>query len=176
MSALWRTEPHGVDTARVLTPMTTADVDAVRAIESGVYAFAWTRGNFIDSLAAGYEAELLRLGGDERLLGYYVAMAGADEMHLLNITVAPAAQRQGHARFMLARLIARCRRVGAHRLWLEVRVGNAGARTAYQRLGFAEMGVRPGYYPAAHGQRESALVMSLSIDPEAETETDHALE
>ena len=156
--------------------MTAADVDAVRAIESGVYAFAWTRGNFIDSLAAGYVAELLRIGGDGRLLGYFVAMAGADEMHLLNITVAPTAQRQGHARFMLARLIVRCRRVGARRLWLEVRVGNGGARAAYQRLGFGEMGVRPGYYPAAHGLRESAVVMSLPIDPRAESETDHALE
>ena len=172
MSALWRTPPSSVDAdaERILRPMTTADVDAVRQIESGVYAFPWTRGNFIDSLASGYAAELLCIGADERMLGYYVAMAGADEMHLLNITVAPTDQRQGHARFMLARLIGRCRRVGARKLWLEVRESNAGARTAYRRLGFVEAGVRPGYYPAAHGQRESAVVMSLAIDPK------HALE
>jgi dihydroxyacid dehydratase/phosphogluconate dehydratase len=57
-----------------------------------------------------------------------------------------------------------CRRAGAERLWLEVRESNAGARAAYARLGFRPMGVRPGYYPAARGQRESAVVMSLDID------------
>ena len=172
MSALWKTEPHAGD--RMLVPMTTSEVDAVMAIETGVYAFPWTRGNFIDSLAAGYVAELLRADGDRRLLGYLVAMIGADEMHLLNITVAPTAQRQGHARFMMEQLIVRCRQLGVRRLWLEVRVGNAGARAAYRRLGFVEMGVRPGYYPAAYGLRESAVVMSVPI--EAQTGSVDALE
>ncbi len=172
--ALWRADLRKVDVSRVLTPMTTLDVDSVQAVESGVYAFPWTRGNFIDSLAAGYEAELLRTSGDERLVGYFVAMVGADEMHLLNITVAPFAQRQGHARFMLAQLAARCRRVGAQALWLEVRESNAGARAAYHRLGFAERGLRPGYYPAAQGKRESAVVMSLPVD--ARAKADDALE
>ena len=35
------------------------DLDAVLAIERAAYSFPWTRGNFIDSLAAGYLAELL---------------------------------------------------------------------------------------------------------------------
>ena len=37
-------------------PLTLADLDAVMAIEQSVYPFAWSRGNFIDSLAAGYSA------------------------------------------------------------------------------------------------------------------------
>jgi len=164
LSALWRPGARGLDRARVLVPMTAADVDAVVAVEAGVYAFPWTRGNFIDSLAAGYIAQCLRAGDDGRLLGYFVAMAGVDEMHLLNITVARAAQRQGHGRCMVARLVERCRLDGAQRLWLEVRLGNAAARAAYAQLGFREMGLRPGYYPAPHGARETAVVMSLPID------------
>jgi ribosomal-protein-alanine N-acetyltransferase len=148
----------------VLVPMTVADLDAVMALETRVYAFPWTRGNFVDSLAAGYLARLLRPAADPHLLGYCVAMLGAGEMHLLNITVAPAHQRVGHARRLLADLTDECRRAGAERLWLEVRESNAGARAAYARLGFRPMGVRPGYYPAARGQRESAVVMSLDID------------
>src|SRR5262245_27883414 len=100
--------------------MRPADVDAVMAIETRVYPFPWTRGNFIDSLAAGYSARLLRRRGEGALLGYFVAMAGAGEMHLLNITVAPVEQRLGHARFMLEELLERCRDAGATRLWLEV--------------------------------------------------------
>jgi ribosomal-protein-alanine N-acetyltransferase len=168
MSALLRPAPAAapaVDAARRLVPMSAGDLDAVMAIETGVYSFPWTRGNFIDSLAAGYDARLLRVGDEAPLLGYFVAMAGAAEMHLLNITVAPGSQRRGHARFMLAALALRCAEAGADRLWLEVRDSNAAARAAYRRLGFVEMGVRPGYYPAAHGRRESAVVMSLDIEP-----------
>ena len=147
-----------------LRPMTTASLDGVVTLENEVYPFPWTRGNFVDSLAAGYVARLLRWSNGSRLVGYCVAMVGAGEMHLLNITVAPDFQRQGHARRLLADLLEDCRRLTLDRLWLEVRESNAGARAAYARLGFRSMGLRPGYYPAAHGRREQAVVMSLDVD------------
>ena len=86
-------------------PMTLASLDGVVALETEVYPFPWTRGNFVDSLAAGYIAWTLN-GSDGELLGYCVAMRGVDEMHLLNITVAPAARRRGHARRLLDALVA----------------------------------------------------------------------
>lgn len=157
MSAVLRAE-------RELLPMTALNLDAVLAIEAAAYAFPWTRGNFVDSLASGYDARVL-YAADGRVLGYYVAMAGVDEMHLLNITVAPARQHQGHARFMIDALAAVCRARGAHQLWLEVREGNARARAIYLRRGFEQVGVRRGYYPAPHGRREDAIVMSLVLQP-----------
>lgn len=146
-----------------LLPMHAAHLDTVMAIEVGAYAFPWSRGNFVDSLAAGYDARVLY---DEQgeLLGYFVAMAGVDEMHLLNITVAPAAWHQGHARFMLGALADLCRQRRAAQLWLEVRESNERARAIYRRHGFAEVGKRKGYYPDAHGRREDAVVMSLAIE------------
>ena len=80
-----------------LTAMQYGDLDQVLRIERAAYSFPWTRGNFVDSLAAGYLAETLSHERDG-LLGYYVAMAGVDEMHLLNLTVAPLHQRRGHSR------------------------------------------------------------------------------
>ena len=80
-------------------PMTAERLDAVLAIEQSVYSHPWSRGNFGDTLAAGHQAQCL-LAGDE-LLGYFVAMLGYREAHLLNITVAPAHQRQGWALVML---------------------------------------------------------------------------
>jgi ribosomal-protein-alanine N-acetyltransferase len=77
---------------RLLLPMTTRQLDAVHAVEAAAYAFPWSRGNFIDSLAAGYPAQVL-YGSRGELLGYFVAMAGVDEMHLLNITVTPSCAR-----------------------------------------------------------------------------------
>jgi [ribosomal protein S18]-alanine N-acetyltransferase len=150
--------------ARQLLPLTIAQLDAVMVIETSAYAFPWTRGNFIDSIAAGYVARVL-WGDASQLLGYYIAMAGVDEMHLLNITVAPAFQGRGHARFMLDDLVADCRQRQAKQLWLEVRESNARARAVYLHLGFQHIGQRKGYYPAARGRREDATVMALAIRP-----------
>lgn len=149
-----------------LRAMRVHDLEAVMAVERSAYGFPWTRGNFIDSLAAGYLAEML-VHEDMGLLGYYVAMPGADEMHLLNLTVTPAQQRRGHARVLLDALEQRCHARGAVMLWLEVRASNARARQVYARRGFAEVGLRRGYYPAGPMQREDAIVMSLSLSKEA---------
>ncbi len=152
-------------------PMTTADLDAVHAVEVHAYAHPWSRKHFKDSLEAGYPAVLLQgeLLPDERgaapvLLGYLVAMPGVDEVHLLNITVAPAHQRQGWARFMLDALVLWSRGQQAQWLWLEVRQSNAPARRLYESHGFAQVGLRKGYYPAGQARREDAVVMSLRLD------------
>lgn len=165
MSAAWRGE---TDEHRLL-PMTTGRLDAVMAIENEVYEFPWSRGNFVDSIAAGYHALLLCSGTDE-VLGYCVAMRGVDELHLLNITVAATQRRRGHARRMLAELLALGGRYGLRQLWLEVRVSNAPALATYRRLGFASVGLRAGYYPATHGRRENAIVMTLPIDTTQRTD------
>jgi ribosomal-protein-alanine N-acetyltransferase len=163
MSAQWRgTAPQG-DTAPTLLPLTVSQIDAVMAIERAAYAFPWSRGNFIDSLAAGYPAFVLQ-GARDGLLGYCVAMRGVEEMHLLNITVAPAFQGRGHARSMLLALVALCRAQAARELWLEVRASNVRARAIYEHLGFRQKGLRKGYYPAPSRRREDAVVMSLALD------------
>lgn len=146
-----------------LGAMQYGDLDQVLRIERAAYSFPWTHGNFVDSLAAGYLAETLSHERDG-LLGYYVAMAGVDEMHLLNLTVAPLHQRRGHSRTLLQALQQRCREQRLPKLWLEVRASNARALQVYAAGGFADVGRRRGYYPAGKGQREDAIVMSLSLE------------
>jgi len=162
---------------RQLLDMTVPRLDAVLAIEASAYAFPWSHGNFVDSLAAGYVARVLAGSGGE-LLGYFVAMAGVDEFHLLNITVAPGHQGQGHAVFMLDALTRHCRAARAGQLWLEVRASNERALRIYQRYGFRHIGLRRRYYPAPRGQREDAVVMSLAIRGEADAarEGHHAVD
>ena len=145
-----------------LRKMQYTDMDAVLAVERAAYSFPWTRGNFVDSLSIGHLAELLISDG-EGLVGYYVAMRGVDEMHLLNLTVAPQLQRRGHACALLDALQRRCQEQGVPKLWLEVRASNARARQVYVRRGFAEIGLRRGYYPAGKALREDAIVMSLDL-------------
>lgn len=144
-----------------LEPLTLNRLEQVLEVEVQAYEFPWTRGNFTDSLASGYAVQLLC--ADEHLLGYYVAMRGVEEAHLLNLTVAPKFQRQGWGRVLLDALILWSRAQGARWLWLEVRASNAPARTLYQGHGFRQVGDRPRYYPAAGGVREDAVVMSLEL-------------
>ena len=142
--------------------MTVGQLDAVLAIEVQAYAFPWTRGNFIDSIAAGYLARVL-VGDDGELIGYFVAMPGFEEMHLLNVTVSSRHEGQGHARRLLAELYALSASFAATALWLEVRESNGRARALYLREGFSEAGRRRDYYPAPAGQREDAILMTRSL-------------
>ena len=141
-----------------LTPLL---LDALLAVEQRAYSHPWTRGNFTDALASGYQAQVLMAG--DHLLGYFVAMMGVDEVHLLNLTVAPEFQRQGWARVLLEALALWSRGQGAQWLWLEVRASNLRAQQIYLAHGFRRVGERKRYYPADHGQREDAVVMSLSL-------------
>ncbi|HEY1392590.1 MAG TPA: ribosomal protein S18-alanine N-acetyltransferase [Methylibium sp.] len=148
---------------RWLQDMRVDDLDEVLRVEQLAYSHPWSRGNFVDSLHAGYLAQTLR-ADDGALLGYFIAMPGVDEVHLLNLTVAPGEQGRGHARFMLDMLSLAARAEHhAAKLWLEVRVSNARALALYERYGFRRAGLRRGYYPLKPQQREDALVMSLDL-------------
>ena len=167
-----------------LEPITVERIPAVCAIEKTAFTHPWTPANFSDSLAAGYHCQCLvappALGseggpralwgrpagrtGDETLIGYFVAMKGVDEVHLLNITVAPAFQGQGWAPLMLEALAGWSRGQNAQWLWLEVRASNLRALAIYERQGFRRVGVRKGYYPAEGSAREDAVVMSLRLN------------
>lgn len=149
-------------------PMTLAALDEVVAVEHAAYIFPWSRGNFIDSLAAGYEAELKRDAANGTLMGYWVALPGVGELHLLNLTVAPAEQRRGIGSALLERVIARARRLQMASLWLEVRPSNALALALYRRRGLRLAGRRRGYYPGPDGTREDALVMQLLLDEDGD--------
>jgi [ribosomal protein S18]-alanine N-acetyltransferase len=130
------------------------------AIESAIYTHPWTRGNFVDSLRAGYECRVLRLGRE--LLGYFVLMAAAGEAHLLNLSIAAPRQRNGHGSWLLGEAMALARKMGARSLFLEVRPSNNAAQALYTRFGFRKIAVRRGYYPA-HAGREDAFVFTLPL-------------
>jgi len=138
--------------------MTALDVEAVAGIEARAYSHPWTRGNFENSVKAGHLGLTLRDAAGA-LAGYAVLMPVVDEMHLLNITVEPARQRQGLGRLLLAAALATAEVHHLHTMLLEVRPSNAGALALYREAGFVEIGRRKGYYPAVGKGREDALVL-----------------
>lgn len=138
-------------------PMTPADLDAVVAVEQSAYSHPWTRGQFADSLAAGYDAWLVR--EQDELIGYYLVMPVLDEVHLLNLTVAPAHQGKGHGHALMRHMLGVARLADAQSVWLEVRQSNERALRLYQQHGFERVGQRRDYYLVGHGRREMALVL-----------------
>jgi len=150
MSAVLKQAPQ-------LAPMHEADLDAVLAIEQAVYTHPWTRGNFADSLRAGYRCCTWRLGGE--LVGYFVLLCAAGEAHLLNLSIAEARQRRGHGAALLREAMRVARESGARTIFLEVRPSNLAGKALYERFGFRKIALRRGYYPSRQG-REDALVLS----------------
>jgi len=143
-----------------MLPMNARDFDEIMRIENVVYPFPWTRGNFADSLVAGYSAWVCRVGGE--LVGYVVVMLALDEAHLLNISVARNRQGMGFGARLLRHAMQIARQLGAERLLLEVRPSNSAALDLYRHFGFVRIGLRKAYYPAPEG-REDALVLQSSL-------------
>jgi [ribosomal protein S18]-alanine N-acetyltransferase len=143
-----------------LAPMLEQDLGEVLAIEKAIYTHPWTRGNFADSLRAGYECRSYRLNGE--LIGYFVLMVAVGEAHLLNLSVAAPHQRRGYGSALLDEATRLARSLGAANVFLEVRPSNRAAQELYYRYGFCKVAVRRGYYPA-HSGREDALVLSLAL-------------
>jgi ribosomal-protein-alanine N-acetyltransferase len=141
-------------------PMRETDVDQVMQIEPMIYTHPWTRGNFCDSLDAGYSCWVMECGG--RFAGYGVLMIGVREAHLLNLSVALEWQGKGHGRALLMHLLDVARDGEAEHVFLEVRPSNTAARRLYADLGFREITVRRGYYPSGPA-REDAILMGLAL-------------
>lgn len=149
-----------LDTIPRYRRMTAGDLDAVTAIESRIYPYPWTRGNFADSLDAGYHCWIAECCGAN--VGYSVVMIAAGEAHLLNLSVAAEWQRRGLGSELLRFIVKLARDYAAGRIYLEVRPSNRAGRALYARAGFSEIALRRDYYPADYG-REDALVLALDL-------------
>jgi ribosomal-protein-alanine N-acetyltransferase len=143
-----------------LRPMRDADLAEVMRIETSAYEFPWTLGIFQDCLRFGYLCQVY--DSPRGILGYGIMSVGVGECHLLNICIAPRHQRHGHATCMIAQLLDMARERRARMALLEVRVSNRGAYRLYTKLGFNEIGMRRGYYPARKG-REDAIVLAREL-------------
>ncbi len=146
------------DLLRIRT-MTHADLPSVLSIERKNYEFPWEEDIFTDCFKAGYDCLVCEY--DQSVLGYCLLSMAVGEAHILNISVAPNEQGQGIGRRMLEHLIELATGK-AETIFLEVRPSNVGAIALYEKMGFNEIGVRKGYYPATNG-REDAIMLALEL-------------
>ena len=141
-----------LSTAPVIRPMRAADLDAVMAIEQAIYSHPWTRGNFHDSL----HGRLQLLGDGVRRPAR--GLRRADDRRARS---APAQSERGR-RLAAARAWAGvCCIISSHRARQRSAAhasSKCGRRTrrragCMRDIGFRELYVRRGYYPAGAGAR-----------------------
>jgi ribosomal-protein-alanine N-acetyltransferase len=141
--------------------MREADLPRVMEIERAAFSHPWSEEMVRRELRHEFSTVLLAIGGEAGTVqGFAVVWLVHDELHVLNVAVAPEARRQGVARAILDRVEAQGREQGARVAMLEVRRGNQPAIALYLSLGYREVGVRPRYY-AEDG--EDALVMDKDL-------------
>jgi [ribosomal protein S18]-alanine N-acetyltransferase len=148
-----------------LRPMQMHDLDNIMQIEPTIYSHPWSRGNFCDSLQNGYSGWVMEQNGE--MIGYSLLMIVMDEAHLLNMSVVKHRQKQGLGRYLLQHMCKVAKTHKAAMMFLEVRPSNISAIALYENVGFNEMTVRRGYYPAdpkiSKTGREDAILMGLAL-------------
>ncbi|MGH7530457.1 MAG: ribosomal protein S18-alanine N-acetyltransferase [Gemmatimonadales bacterium] len=141
-----------------IRPAEAVDIPAVHGIERVVFTDPWPPDDFRACLM--YGAIFLVADLENRVGGYLVARATADEGEILNLAVAPEGRRRGMGRALVRRALGELVRHGVRDVFLEVRESNAGARALYAAHGFAEVGRRPRYY---RRPVEDAIILRAAI-------------
>jgi ribosomal-protein-alanine N-acetyltransferase len=149
--------PGKTPSVRRATP---ADLAAVSVIERSSFGDPWS----LAALLAELESDALRLSlvaeREGLVCGYLMAWFVADQLHVLNIATAPQARRQGVGTALLREAAQLAREQGLVDVTLEVRRGNAQARSFYRGHGLREVGVRVRYYP---DNGEDAIIMTGTL-------------
>jgi ribosomal-protein-alanine N-acetyltransferase len=148
----------------VIRAMRGNDVGEVVGIERSSYQFPWSEGIFRDCLRVGYVCRVVTVS--RQVMAYGVMSFGAGEAHILNLCVAEGYRCRGVGRRLLGALIERATAAGMADAFLEVRPSNMAAIRLYLALGFEQVGMRRGYYQAANG-REDAAVLRRALRSDA---------
>ena len=158
-------------TAR-LRPMAAGDLPAVLDLEHDLFPEdAWSREMFASELRDGpSDRYYLVAEEDGRVVGYAGLLAPASrpgrpgsggQADVLTMAVATSRWGQGIGSALLEALLAEAAARGCAEVFLEVRVDNPRAQRLYRRHGFADVGLRRGYYQPSG---TDALVMRRPLD------------
>lgn len=143
-----------------IEPMTEADVAEALAIDLASFPgqSEAREAQLREELARPWAR--LRVARSERggVLGYILFWHVLDEIHLLNVAVAPGERQKGIGRALMDHLLAYAAENAVAKIFLEVRASNVAAIALYDSLGFEHLGVRARYYTDG----EDALEMLLS--------------
>jgi [ribosomal protein S18]-alanine N-acetyltransferase len=145
-----------------LRPMTPEDIDAVLVLEHTLFGEeAWSRQMLEGELAEQPRSRYYLVADDDgTITGYAGLMVAAAQADVLTLAVAADRWGRGTGSALLEALLAEASRRRCTEVFLEVRTDNDRAQGLYRRHGFAEIGVRKGYYQPSG---TDALVMRRDL-------------
>jgi ribosomal-protein-alanine N-acetyltransferase len=129
-------------------PALVDDVPALAELELDSFpGDAWTA-DYLRIAAEGDmpTVRLLVVESGGEVVGHAIVSTVFEIAELQRIAVGSAYRRRGHARALLAAVVATAAEQGAERLLLEVRETNEPALAFYAGAGFVEIDRRPRYY------------------------------
>jgi ribosomal-protein-alanine N-acetyltransferase len=152
-----------------LRPMTTRDLTDVLELEDALFAEeAWSRDMMAGELSQQPASRYYLVAEEAGVLAGYAGLLAAGEQADV-VTIAVATSRWGHGigTQLLAALLEEARRRTCTEVFLEVRADNMRAQRLYKWWGFAEIGIRRGYYQPSG---MDAIVMRRDLGVAAEAE------
>jgi [ribosomal protein S18]-alanine N-acetyltransferase len=131
-----------------LRQMTSADLDTVLDLELTLFGEeAWSRQMLAGELGQQPESRLYLVAEeDTQIVGYAGLLAAGGQADVLTIAVDTARWGRGVGSALLRELLGEATKRGCTEVFLEVRADNARAQRLYHWWGFADVGIRRGYY------------------------------
>lgn len=140
--------------------MTADHVSQVAELEKICFSDPWSENSITYELTNPLSLWLVAVEGD-RVAGYVGSQSVMGESDMMNVAVHPDFRRQGVAEKLVLELVAALAKKDNHCLTLEVRASNAPAISLYEKLGFAQIGLRKNYY---RNPKEDALILRKEWD------------
>lgn len=136
------------------------DIDAVVEIETQAFSSPWRKETFAELIGRPTLEMLVMEHREEGIVGYAVVWCILDQGELANLAILPRMRSRGLGTRLLARAIEIARERGVETMFLEVRASNAHALELYRRFGFAQVGLRRGYYDHP---KEDAFILRAQL-------------
>lgn len=145
-----------------IVPMDRSHVDQIADLEKQCFSMPWSPTMLEDALYDANACFIVAEDEEGNVIGYAGLHSVLDEGYIDNIAVEADARRHGVASALLD-VFCRFAGVNLAFLTLEVRKSNAAAIALYEKYGFQQAGLRPGYYQRP---REDAIIMTRYFDQE----------
>jgi [ribosomal protein S18]-alanine N-acetyltransferase len=142
------------------------DIPYLAAIlEQSPEAATWSA-KALAEIISGQTSHFLLARQDKQIVGFVAGRRVGTEGEVLNLAVLPQFRRQCVGKSLVEQLLQIFAGQGISEVFLEVRQSNVAAVTFYRKIGFRQVGERPGYY---HSPPESALILALNLSPSRST-------
>ena len=139
----------------MIVPMNESHVAQVAELEKICFSDPWSEKSVASEL---YNSLSCWLVAEENgvVTGYVGSQTVIDESDMMNVAVHPDHRRKGIAEALVVELVEALKKRESHCLTLEVRASNEPAKALYEKLGFAQVGLRKNYY---RNPKEDALIL-----------------